>query len=161
VVLTFSLGSVRDWRAAAVFALLKIVTLNLPVIAVTAALPHVLRRPSLLGLPIATAVCAILGFAAARYVGTRLAALAFGLHKMNVHDPARALQVRAIRRTQWAYAVLGGIVDATWPTLVIAIPPTVSGSGNPIGLIRGAPIVLLVVLTLIACGLMRRLGRAR
>jgi hypothetical protein len=53
----------------------------------------------------------------------------------------------------------GGIVDAAWPTLVIAIPPTVSG--NPIGLIRGVPIVLLVVLTLIACGLMRRLGRAR
>ena len=159
MVLTFSLGSVRDWRAATVFALLKIVTLNLPVIAVTAALPHVLRPPSLMGLLIGTAVCAILGFAAARYVGTRLAGLAFGIHKINVHDPARTRQVRAIRRTQWAYAVLGGIVDAAWPTLVIAIPPTVSG--NPIGLIRGVPIVLLVVLTLIACGLMRRLGRAR
>jgi len=116
-------------------------------------------RPSFTGLLVATAVCAILGFAAARYVGTRLAGLAFALHKINVHDRARALQVRAIRRIQWAYTVLGGIVDAAWPTLVIAIPTT--AGGNPIGLIRGAPIVLLIVLSLIACGLMRWLGRAR
>lgn len=159
MVLTFSLGSVRDWRGATVFTLLKTVTQNFPVIVVTAALPHVLRRPSFTGLLIATAVCAILGFAAARYVGTRLAGLAFALHKINVHDRARALQVRAIRRIQWAYTVLGGIVDAAWPTLVIAIPTT--AGGNPIGLIRGAPIVLLIVLSLIACGLMRWLGRAR